>query len=126
MKYLRVAAPIMMDRRRPVWGRPGRIRADANARELDDLFLAWGCSLLVLDHAGDSIPDRLVGVAGLDCLVEYKAPKGRIRPGQAVFARFWRGRRDMARDRADVMRIVGELRALATRLGLDVPAAPGV
>ena len=114
MRYLKVA--VELTRKRLVWGKRER-HADSVAKELDAMFLAWGCSLSVLDGSGDGIPDRLVGLQGVDRLVEYKSPKQALRPNQEAFVRLWRGRKpDLARTREDVMRIVGEMREQARRL----------
>lgn len=99
---------------------------DANARDLDDEALAWGASIVKLGDAGDGIPDRLLGVQGIDQLCEYKNPEGknRLAANQDVFAKLWRGRpRRVVRTREEMRHLVGELRAEAVRIRATAPAA---
>jgi hypothetical protein len=101
-------------RKRLVWG--GGARGDHNSRQLDDAFLSRGASLVKLDKVGDGVPDRLVGLAGRDFLVEYKNPGGKcrnnrnkaeLRDTQETFHRMWRGRQVfIATSPEDVARIV--------------------
>jgi len=107
---------VPLDRKRLSWGRnSSRGKPDACAAECDAEFLAWGCSLVTLDATGDGVPDRIVAIAGVDQLVEYKVPKAPMRPAQVVFIAHWRGRPVVVvRSREDARRLVGELRQAAT------------
>lgn len=76
-----------------------------HARKVDDnhaviaaAFRAAGASVLDLHVVGKDCPDLLVGVCGIDQLVEVKNPmqqpnKRKLREGQAEFQRTWRGRK---------------------------------
>ena len=86
-------------------------RKDANHDEIVAAFLALGCSVADLAERGDDIPDLLVGIAGVDVLVEVKTASGELEPGQARFARDWRGRKpEVARTPDDALRIVNAVR----------------
>jgi hypothetical protein len=108
---------ILLNRKRLLWGKRDR-KADAVAKELDDAFLAWGASVAILDAAGDGIPDRLIGIQGINRLVEYKTAKNKLRESQEVFHAYWRGSKEIAREKAHVTRIIGEMRLQAQRLAL--------
>jgi hypothetical protein len=102
-----------MVRARLIWGLLRRAKADGNAKQLDDAFLAHGATLLRLDCVGDGVPDRLVGCAGRDVLAEYKNPetRGKFTEGQALFAQQWRGGTVIeVRTVEDVGRVVRYLR----------------
>ena len=64
------------------------------------------------------MPDRLVGIAGINVLVEYKSPKRNLSKDQVDWWDAWRGARPhLARSVEDVQAIVAWARNLARRLG---------
>ncbi len=70
---------------------------DANQVAVVAAFRAAGASVLHLHTVGEGCPDLLVGVDGIDQLVEVKdgrkrASERRLRPDQVEFHRRWRGR----------------------------------
>ena len=68
-----------------------RKRADDNQKEIVDTLRDIGVSVLVLSQVGGGAPDLLVGFRGKEYLMEVKASKGKLRPGQKEFFDTWRG-----------------------------------
>ena len=68
-----------------------RHRADDNQQEIVDTLRDIGVSVLVLSQVGGGAPDLLVGFRGKEYLMEVKASKGKLRPGQKKFFDTWRG-----------------------------------
>jgi len=69
-----------------------RHRADDNQQEIVDALRDIGASVLVLSQVGGGCPDLLVGFCGREYLMEVKAPKGKLRPGQKKFIDTWKGK----------------------------------
>lgn len=72
-------------------------QVDANQTAIVAALRTAGATVLHLHTVGDGCPDLLVGIAGVDALVEVKDGKKppsaqRLRPDQEVFHRQWRGR----------------------------------
>ena len=67
-------------------------RADSNQEEIVDALRDIGASVLVLSQVGGGAPDLLVGFRGKEYLMEIKAPKGKLRPGQKKFFDTWKGK----------------------------------
>jgi hypothetical protein len=58
-------------------------RRDRNERELVAALRKGGAMVLLL--SGEDLPDLLIGHRGRWVLAEVKAPRGRVKPGQAHF-----------------------------------------
>jgi hypothetical protein len=113
----------LLARPRLIWGAFRRmVRADGNAKELDNVFLSNGCSLVRMDCVGDGVPDRIVGGYGHNVLAEYKRDRPTsgtydrggshgIQPNQEAFAQLWRGGTVFkVKTREDAERVVRYLR----------------
>lgn len=82
----------IVDRSKLIWGeKRNRGKPDAVAAACDAEFLALGASVVKLDGVGDDVPDRIIGIAGLNVWCEYKTGKNEMSPGQEAFSRLWRG-----------------------------------
>jgi len=86
-------------------------KVDGNQAELVKAFRAMGCSVLPLHTIGQGCPDLLVGIRGVNVLVEIKdgsAPKSarKLRPTQSKFHLGWRGPIEVAESTADVREIM--------------------
>lgn len=73
-------------------------KVDANHAAIVAAFRAAGASVLDLHVVGNDCPDLLVGVCGIDQLVEVKdgakvLSARKLSDGQAEFQRTWRGRK---------------------------------
>jgi len=69
-----------------------RHRADDNQKEIVDALRDIGVSVLVLSQVGGNCPDLLISWHGENYLIEVKAPKGKLSPGQKKFFDTWRGK----------------------------------
>jgi len=93
---------------------------DANQVAVVAAFRAAGASVLHLHTLGAGCPDLLIGVDGVDQLVELKdgrkrESERRLRPEQVVFHREWRGRSVF------VVTSAAEAHALVARIRDGVP-----
>lgn len=73
-------------------------QVDANQVAVVAAFRAAGASVLHLHEVGKGCPDLLIGIAGVDALVELKdgnktASQTELNELQQVFHRNWRGRK---------------------------------
>lgn len=68
-------------------------KKDDNHAELTRVFEAAGCTVLDLSMVGGDCPDVLVGIHGVNVLVEFKNPKarGKLTQGQQRFIAEWKG-----------------------------------
>lgn len=71
-------------------------RRDANHNAIADRFRALGCSVFETDRVGEGWPDLVVGVLGVNYLVEIKNPETRygragLSASQTRFNDAWRG-----------------------------------
>lgn len=71
-------------------------KRDANHGEIADRFRALGCTVLDTEMVGDGFPDMVVGLLGINRIVEVKNPatrygRGGLNPNQAEFNARWRG-----------------------------------
>lgn len=84
-----------------------RGKKDGNHDELVRTFRDLGCTVAELHDTGVAgWPDVVVGVAGVDRLVEFKNPETRygragLNANQSAFARDWRGGRVWVASSAD-------------------------
>jgi Holliday junction resolvase len=90
---------------------------DRNHPEIVNAFQGRGCSVQTLGQVGDGCPDLLVGVAGMNLLVEVKSypagtVKGDLSEDQAAWHSAWRGQACVVRSLEDVGRLVQSVRAL--------------
>lgn len=75
-------------------------RKDGNHHAIARAFRQAGASVLDLSGVGDGCPDLLIGIAGVDLLVEIKLPVGKrggtahsdLNQYQRAFHGSWRGR----------------------------------
>lgn len=66
-------------------------RRDANHAKIRDGLRAVGCSVDDTADLGGGFPDLVVGFRGITYLLEVKRPGGKVRDGQALKMRTWRG-----------------------------------
>lgn len=69
-----------------------RAKVDTNQTAIVRALRRCGYSVLSLAAIGDGCPDLLVaGSDGWTCLMEVKAPKGKLTPDQQRFCATWSG-----------------------------------
>ncbi len=66
------------------------VRRDATEKAIVEALRASGWSVAYI--SGRNVPDILAGRGGVTEVIEVKTAKGKLKPGQAVFAAEWRGR----------------------------------
>lgn len=71
-------------------------KIDANQGDIVQAFRALGCSVAITSAVGDGFPDLVVGINGLNVLVEIKdgarpPSERKLTPAQVVFHDGWRG-----------------------------------
>ena len=68
-------------------------RTDHNQSEIIKAFEALGCTVFDLSNVGGGLCDLLVGLVGVNLLVEIKKPKGKLTPAQTDFFETWKGQK---------------------------------
>lgn len=67
-------------------------KVDSNHGLIKLAFEQMGCTTMDIFRLGNNVPDILVGVCGIDQLVEVKSEDGECTDGQKKFHREWNGR----------------------------------
>ena len=88
-------------------------RTDHNQAEIIKAFEALGCSVFDLSDDGGGLCDLLVGLVGVNLLVEIKKPKATLTPAQTEFFETWRGHRIIITNLGEVAIIVAATRIRA-------------
>ena len=81
-------------------------KVDANHAEIVEAFRKLGATVLDLSRVGGGCPDLLVGVRGVNILVEVKTARGTLRDSQQKFFDGWRGQCCVVRSVAEVIEIM--------------------
>ena len=89
-------------------------RTDANHKSVSDAFKALGCDVVSLAAVGNGVPDLLIGIHGVNGLVEVKdgskpPSEQKLTPDQEKFHANWRGRIFVCRSIVEVPNIVAKL-----------------
>lgn len=87
-------------------------KTDANQGEIVAALRAAGCSVQGLAFAGKGVPDLLVGIDGVNVLMELKdgslPPSARrLTPDQVTWHATWRGRVYVVKTIAEALAAVG-------------------
>ena len=85
-------------------------RIDANQPEIVAAFERLGCSVIDLSGVGHGVPDLAVSVFRQTVFVEVKTESGVLEPSQIRYHRESKAWNDVARNLADVERIVAAMR----------------
>lgn len=86
-------------------------KADANQKQLVAAFEGMGCSVEHLHRVGQGCPDVLVGVAGINLLVEIKDGKASLNEEQREWHAKWRGQVCIVRTVEEAVTLVKAVRA---------------
>jgi Holliday junction resolvase len=86
-------------------------RTDANQREIVDTFRKMGASVQILSDIGKGCPDLVVGIRGINYLVEVKdgskAPsKQRLTEPEQVFFDTWKGQVCIIKNQDEAVRLI--------------------
>lgn len=86
-------------------------RTDANHSEVIGWFEYMGCTVVDLSQIGSGVLDLLVGLVGVDVIVEVKTEDGKLRHCQQTFIDKWRGRKPaVVRTQQDCIDLVQKIR----------------
>lgn len=96
-------------------------KVDSNHRVIVAAFRALGCSVQSLAAVGKGVPDLLVGLLGVNHLVEVKATEGKQTKHQVRWCAQWRTPTHMVRNIDDARRLVSAWRINATGRMLAPP-----
>ena len=103
-------------------------RTDHNQGEIIKAFEALGCSVFDLSNVGCGLCDLLVGLVGINLLVEIKKPKGtgkakirtqfgvykgKLTPAQTDFFKTWKGQKSVITTQAEAIHLVAATRKRA-------------
>lgn len=80
-------------------------KRDSNEPEIIQALKAAGCTVVRLSAVG--CPDLLVGIDGLNFLIEVKEPKGKLTEDQVEFHEDWRGQVAIVRTIEEALEIIG-------------------
>ena len=83
-----------------------RCRVDGNQTAIIAALRAQGWSVLSLSTVGKGCPDLLVGVQGLNILLEVKMPKQKPSARQEQFKLFWNGQCAVVSSPEDAVKMV--------------------
>ena len=91
-------------------------RTDANHTDVKGWYEALFCSVVDTHEVGHGFGDLLVGIAGINDIVEVKTEAGRLEASQIAFKRDWRGRKPVVvSTQADVLNHVQRVREEVSR-----------
>ena len=86
-------------------------RRDHNQLEIIKAFETMGCSVFDLSHVGGGMCDLLVGLVGINLLVEVKKPRGTLTPAQTDFFLEWRGQKVIITNQGEAVDLVDRYRS---------------
>lgn len=82
-------------------------RTDANQSEIVRAYEQVGATVRTLQLEAGGIPDILVGLQGVNYLVEIKTDTGELTPAQVKFFVEWKGQKAIVRDTSEALRVIG-------------------
>ncbi|MCH7882718.1 MAG: hypothetical protein IIB69_14370 [Proteobacteria bacterium] len=88
-------------------------RTDHNQNEIIKAFLALGCDVFDLSSVGNGLCDLVVGLVGINLLVEIKSEKGKLTPAQTEFFKTWKGQKIIITTQAEAIQLVAATRKRA-------------
>lgn len=81
-------------------------RVDSNQKEIVNALRDAGYSVQHLHSVGSGCPDILVGINGINFLIEIKEGDGKLTPAQIVWHSTWKGQVDIAKNKEEAIEIV--------------------
>jgi len=89
---------------------PGYARkVDTNQAEIVEALRAAGASVTDLSRFGHGVPDLLVGVHGVNYLLEVKAPGAKLTPAERRWFDEWEGTASVVCTPIDALIMIGGL-----------------
>lgn len=84
-------------------------RVDSNQKDIVTALRDAGYSVQHLHSVGSGCPDILVGINGINILIEIKEGDGKLTAAQIVWHSSWKGQVAIARDKEEAIRIVNAI-----------------
>lgn len=81
-----------------------------NHEEIAEAFRSLGCSVFDTADLGGGFPDLVVGLIGVNLLVEVKTDDGSLEPAQVRFVDEWRGQYEIVRSVDGAVQLVHSTR----------------
>ena len=81
-------------------------RVDSNQKEIVNSLREAGYSVQHLHSVGAGCPDILVGINGINILIEIKEGDGKLTPAQVVWHAAWKGQVEIAKNQEEAIEIV--------------------
>ncbi len=90
-------------------------RVDSNQPEIVQAFRDLGCSVAITSNVRDGFPDIVVGICGLNLLIEIKdgnkiPSKRKLTPDEQEWHDNWRGRAVIVESLEDVVALVNSIK----------------
>lgn len=91
-------------------------KVDANQKEIVNEFRKLGCTVTPLHMVGQGCPDLVIGISGVNVLVEVKdgskpPSERRLTDDQVLWHSAWRGMKvEIVISKADVVQLVNRIR----------------
>jgi hypothetical protein len=92
-----------------------RARKDDNHNDIADLFTSAGCTVVDTSQLGKGFPDMVIGLCGINVLVEVKdgdksPSKQKLTEDEFKFFHNWRGWVAVVRDDKDALNIISQIK----------------
>lgn len=84
-------------------------RVDKNQKDIVNALRDAGYSVQHLHSVGSGCPDILVGINGINVLIEIKEGDGKLTAAQIVWHSSWKGQVGIARDKEEAIRIINAI-----------------
>lgn len=81
-------------------------RVDSNQKDIVNALRETGYSVQHLHSVGAGCPDILVGINGINILIEIKEVEGKLTPAQVVWHAAWQGQVNIAKNKQEAIEIV--------------------
>lgn len=90
-------------------------KKDVNHNFLADVFMKAGCTVRDTSRLGDNFPDMIVGICGINVLIEVKRDdvppsKSKLTDGQFKFFHEWKGWTAVVRTADEALMIVNQIK----------------
>ncbi len=85
-------------------------RVDTNQAQIVAAARKLGAGVLHLHQVGQGCPDLLLGIHGINLLIEVKVPGADLTPQEALFHMTWRGQVAIVRSVEELVEVMKEAR----------------
>lgn len=103
--------------------KPQICRIDGNHNEIVNHLRSFGWSVTSLAKVGFGAPDVVVGVEGVNVLLEFKMPKEKLNVEERAWHDGWKGRCYVVHSKGEAEMVCITVRDVARRAHREVPIA---